>query len=203
MTPIVLFLMCWAALIAAGDTQIGQLMHSSMVQLPTVAANRLTRGNVAIAIAVLLLIVLHVTAEDGDRVRMAGLAIPELTIWLTTFEISTAIETTTGLTVAWGTIRRLRVSAVLTVPFFGFAALTKSKARRVRRNFRRSCVWPANDDGAGLPLAAQNKRLPIGPGTTSFNHTGAHTGSRLIGHSQKITVAARAITKNKPVVHRS
>jgi hypothetical protein len=156
MTPIVLFLMCWAALIVAGDTQIGRSLHSVMVQLPAVAANRLTRGNVAIAIAVLLLIVLHVTAEDGDRIRMAGLAVPELTIWLTTFEISTVIEATTGLAVAWGAIRRVSVSAVLAILPFRSAALTKGKARRIRRNRRRSCVSPVNDDedGAGLALVA-------------------------------------------------
>ena len=121
-----------------------------------VAANRLTRGNVAIAIAVLLLIVLHVTAEDGDRIRMAGLAVPDLTIWLTTFEISTVIEMATGFAVAWGAIRRVSVSAVLAILPFRSAALAKGKARRVRRNRRRSCASPVNDDedGAGLLLAA-------------------------------------------------
>jgi hypothetical protein len=96
------------------------------------------------------------TGQRRDRIRMAGLAVPELTIWLTTFEISTVIEATTGLAVAWGAIRRVSVSAVLAILPFRSAALTKGKARRVRRNRRRSCVSPANDDedGAGLALAA-------------------------------------------------
>jgi len=156
MTPIALFLMCWAALTVAKDTQIGRSLHSVMVQQPADAANRLTRGNVAIAISVLLLIVLHVTAEDGDRIRMAGLAVPDLTIWLTTFEISTVIEMATGFAVAWGAIRRVSVSAVLAILPFRSAALAKGKARRVRRNRRRSCASPVNDDedGAELSLAA-------------------------------------------------
>ena len=156
MTPIALFLMCWAALTVAKDTQIGRSLHSVMVQQPAVAANRLTRGNVAIAIAVLLLIVLHVTAEDGDRIRMAGLAVPDLTIWLTTFEISTVIEMATGFAVAWGAIRRVSVSAVLAILPFRSAALAKGKARRVRRNRRRSYASPVNDgeDGPELSLAA-------------------------------------------------
>jgi len=156
MTPMVLFLMCWAALFVAGDTQIGRSLHSAMVQQPAVAANRLTRGNVAIAIAVLLLIVLHVAAEDGDRIRMAGLAVPDLTIWLTTFEISTVIETTAGLAVAWGAMRRASLSAVFAILPLRSAAIIKGKARRVRRNRRRSRALPVNDDedGAGLSLAA-------------------------------------------------
>jgi len=156
MTPTALFLMCWAALTVAKGTQIGRSLHSVMVQQPAVAANRLTRGNVAIAIAVLLLIVLHITAEDGDRIRMAGLAVPDLTIWLTTFEISTVIEMATGFAVAWGAIRRVSVSAVLAILPFRSAALAKGKSRRVRRNRRRSCASPVNDgeDGPELSLAA-------------------------------------------------
>jgi hypothetical protein len=108
------------------------------------------------AIVVLLLIVLHVTAEDGDRIRMAGLAVPDLTIWLTTFEISTVIETTAGLAVAWAAIRRVSVLAVVAILPSGSAALAKGKARRVRRNRRRSCAPPVNDDEdrTGLALAA-------------------------------------------------
>ncbi len=156
MTPIALFLMCWAALTVAKDTQIGRSLHGVMVQIPALAANRLTRGNVAIVISVLLLIVLHVTAEDGDRIRMAGLAVPDLTIWLATFEISTVVETTAGLAVAWGAMRRVSVSAVLAILPFRSAALTRGKTRRVRRDRRRSCASPVNDDedGAGLSLTA-------------------------------------------------
>lgn len=156
MTPIVVFLMCWAALIVAANTPVGHSLQGVMVRLPAVAANRLTRGNVAMAIAVLLLIVLHVTAEDGDRIRMAGLAIPDLIIWLTTFEISTVVETTAGLAVAWAAIRRVSVLAVVAILPFRSAARAKGKSRRVRRNRRRSCAPPLNDDedGAGLALAA-------------------------------------------------
>jgi len=34
MTPIALFLMCWAALTVAKGTQIGRSLHSVMVQQP-------------------------------------------------------------------------------------------------------------------------------------------------------------------------
>jgi hypothetical protein len=145
--------MFWITLAAAGNTPIGRILYRAMVEIPALAANGLTRGNVAIAIVVLMLAVLHLSAGDADPVRMVGLLAPDLAIWLTSLEIGAIIEAVAGFVAAWATLRRVNVPSALTAFIFRFAKRPERRAKRARRNRRGNCAFPANDDEDGEEIA--------------------------------------------------
>jgi hypothetical protein len=151
----IMFLLCWAALVLAGNTPFGRLLHRVMVDVPVRAASLVSRGHVAIAFVVLLLVALHFSAGDADPVRLLGLFAPDLAMWLIGFEISTAIEVAAGVAAlaAWCWIGVKAVLADLVARVWKRPEIRTGKARRRRRRDR---VLPANDneDGAGLALAS-------------------------------------------------
>lgn len=153
---LIVFLMSWTALMVAGGTPIGRSLYRVMVEVPAAAASRLTRGHVAMAIVILILVVLHVSAGDDDPVRMVSLFAPDLAMWLTGFEISVVIEAAASFAAAWAALRRVNVSSVLATLALRFAKHPKSRADRARRSRRRHRASPANDDedGAGFALAS-------------------------------------------------
>lgn len=154
MTAAIVFLMFWTVLIVAGDTPIGRFLHRIMVEMPAAAVSSLRRVHIAIAIGILLLVILHVSAGDADPVRMVGLFAPDLVIWLTSFEISAILEAAASFAAALAVLRRVNVRSVLVT--LRCAKRPESRANRARCIRRRNRASPANDDedGAGLALAS-------------------------------------------------
>jgi len=143
------FLMSWITMAAARNTSIGRILHRAMVEMPAATANHLTRGNVAIAIVLLVLAILHLSAGDADPVRMVGLFAPELAIWLTSLEISAIIEAVVGVAAVWTALRQNTGQYSLTSYIARFAKRPEGRAGRARRRQRDSGASPANDDGEG------------------------------------------------------
>lgn len=154
MTAAMIFLMFWAALAIAGDTPFGRLLRRFMVDFPARIA---TRANVTIALVILALIILHLSAGEADPVRLLGLFAPDLAIWLVGFEISAIVDLAAGFAAlaAWCWIG---AKSALTTLIVRFWKRPKIRAKRARR--RRDRVLPANDDEDGheFALASQSHR---------------------------------------------
>lgn len=150
MTVAIVFLMSWITLVIARNTPIGCILHRAMVEIPATAANRLTRGNLAIAIALLVLTILHLSAGDSDPVRMLGLFAPDLAIWLTSLEFSAIIEAAVGVAAVLTALRRTSSRYSPTSYITSFAKRPERRANRARRRQRDSCASPANDDDEGV-----------------------------------------------------
>lgn len=146
MTAAVIFLMCWTALKLAGGTPTGRILHRFMVDLPAIAASRVSRGHVTLAIIVLVLIALHLNAGSNDPVRMIGLAAPELALWLTSLEIGWVIEAVTFVVAAWTAIRGTNGWRVTANLARRCARRSRGETKRTRRNRRCACPAPANDE---------------------------------------------------------
>ena len=153
MTAAVVLLICWAALMAAGDTPIGRLLNRVLVEMPAKALSRLEPGHIALAIVVTMLIILHLSAGDGDPIRMVSLFAPELTLWLTSIEISAIFEASIGLVATLAALRRMSIAAVLTAFSISLPRHPKNKVNRVRNAPRHDRTLPANDDEDGADFA--------------------------------------------------
>lgn len=152
MTAAIIFLMMWAALAIAGDTPFGRLLHRVMVDMPARLASRLSRAHVAITFVILVLVVLHVSAGEGDPVRLLGLFAPDLAMWLISFEISAVIELAAGFAAlaTWCWISAKSAVAALVARLW---KRPESRPKQARRRQRRDRVSPANDDEDGAELA--------------------------------------------------
>lgn len=149
MTAAFVFLMAWIALLIAGDTPFGRLLHHVMVDIPARVASR---ANVAIAFVILVLVVLHLSAGEADPVRLLGLFAPDLAIWLISFEISAVVEVAASVAAlaAWCWIG---IRSALTPLVARVWKRPEIKTRRARRRRRRDRASPANDDEDGFELA--------------------------------------------------
>lgn len=152
MTAAIIVLMCWMALLVAGNTPFGRLLHRVMVDIPARAASRISRANVTITCVILVLVVLHFSAGEADPVRLLGLFAPDLAIWLIGFEISAVVEVAASVAAlaAWCWIGVRSVLAALIARVWPRPKIKTRQARRRRRNDRAS---PANDDEDGLEFA--------------------------------------------------
>jgi len=155
MTAAIIFLMSWIALLVAGNTPFGRLLHRVMVDIPAGAANRISRANVTITCVILVLAVLHLSAGEADPVRLLGLFAPDLAIWLIGFEISAVVEVAASVS-ALAVWCWISVKSVLAALFARVWRRPEIKTRQARRRRRRDRVSPANDDedGGELSLAS-------------------------------------------------
>jgi hypothetical protein len=152
MTATIVLLLCWAALLIAGDTSTGRFMRCVMVVKPAAAANRLEPGHVALAIVITLLVVLHASAGDGDPIRMVALFAPDMALWLASIELGTLVEASIGLVAALAALRTaVRSAFALRLPRH-----PKNKVNRARSGPRRHRSLPANDDEDGARFAYAN-----------------------------------------------
>lgn len=153
MTIVIVFLALWAALAIGKGTPVGRSLRGTMVDVPVAVLGRLSRINVAVAIVILMLIVLHFSAGDADPVRLVSLFAPDLAFWLASFEVSSLIEAAAGLTALCATLRRVNIRDLLLATPFRLAERVERTTSRVRCSRRRDRISPANDDEDGGALA--------------------------------------------------
>lgn len=151
MTAAIVLLLCWAALLVAGDIPVGRVLRRVMVDIPATAANRLKPAHVALAIVVTVLVVLHVNAGYGDPIRMVALFAPDVALWLSGIELGALIEASIGVFAAVAALGSAAKSASSAMPRH-----PKNMVTRARRGPRRSRILPANDDEDGRQFARAN-----------------------------------------------
>ncbi|WP_133243816.1 hypothetical protein [Sphingomonas pokkalii] len=123
-------LLLWLALLAAGDTPTGRLLHRVLVVAPARWGLRWSRGNVILIVSFLLFatFVLWLMEEEGGI--LVGMMAPELIGWVTMFDIGVLVDAALA-TVTLASAMRLR----------GFrqwvaARMPRPRARRMRRPAR-------------------------------------------------------------------
>lgn len=149
----IMFLMCWTALIVAGNIPIGRLLKRMMVQVPATAVNRLEPGHIALAIVVTMLVVVHLNAGDSDPIRMVTVFAPDIALWLVSIEISAIVEALIALTAAAAALRRMGIVATFTNISIRLLRHPKNKVNRARDGSRLKRKLPANDDEDGAEFA--------------------------------------------------
>lgn len=146
--------MVWAILMAAQGTPLGRFLNRVMVELPAAAFNRLQRGHVALAIVVTLVTIVAVSFQQPDSLRLSGLAIPDVAVWLTTAELGSYLDIGVMLIATVTAARRnnlwRRISGALSV--LGGRRLSSSRPRPRARK-QKAHRSPANDDEGSALIA--------------------------------------------------
>jgi len=114
---------------------------------------RITRGHVLLTLGLAAFFSLLVWLLGGDGLRVSSMALPEVTTWAMTFEISTLLDAMAAVAIMAATVRIRTmgtfVSNLLRAPF-------RRTRLRTARTRRRSRIRPtsANDDDPHVVLIA-------------------------------------------------
>lgn len=79
-------------IVGAPDTLAGKALRRALVEWPATRLSRLTRGQMVCGAGALATVAAALWLLEGDALRMISLALPEATVWFTTFEISTIVD---------------------------------------------------------------------------------------------------------------
>lgn len=140
------FAAAWLTISLAGGTPIAELLQRIMVDTPARRLNRITRGHILTAAALLVFGGLLIWQLEGDGVRLLSMMAPEIGTWLAMFEISTWLDAVVAVVALSSTVRlrgwRAWIVAVLT---------RRTPGKHVRAHRSRKARRPADndDDGAG------------------------------------------------------
>lgn len=132
-------ILVWLALVAAGRTPVGRMMRIILVERPAVWLSRLTRGQVLLMGASLLLAVLLFWILEEEGLRMVGMYAPELMGMLASVELTSAIDV---LAVAVASMATGRMRAAL----HWMRARLPARSGRAARPRRRPTQRVANDE---------------------------------------------------------
>lgn len=153
MSAAIIFLLLWAALIAARGTPIGCFLSMLMVEWPAKAASQITRAEAAIGAVILLAMLVHIFAGPNDPVRLVVVIAPDLALWLTTLEFGVVLESAAALAASLTALLRQRPQRRVFGTRFGLSERPESRSSRVRFSRRRNVGAPANDDEDGGAVA--------------------------------------------------
>lgn len=109
---------CWLTILLAPGTATGRFLRVLLVAAPAARLSRITRGDVASAILLAAGILVIAFVGEGDKARMVMFAVPDVAIWVTTFELSAVVDLFVVLGVAIANLRGvgMRVRATLRRP---------------------------------------------------------------------------------------
>ena len=106
----------------APETPIGKALHSALVAWPARQLSRISRGQMIIAVAAVVVIVLSVTIFGHDAAILLRLASPELLLTVANLELATYVDVVTGVAMV-----------AMSGRFRGWAAAMRGSIRRVAR----------------------------------------------------------------------
>ena len=88
---------------AAPDTAMARFLHRWLVRQPAEALNRVSAGQLAATLVIMMVAGLLIYAESGEGLRLLGLATPELLGWIAAFDIATTadLDQDNWVRVAW------------------------------------------------------------------------------------------------------
>lgn len=135
-----LFVCAWLILWLAPETSLGRFLHRWMLDRPIAAAERITRGQVLLAILLTLVVSAAVWLLQAEAGPLLGLATPELGMVIASFEVTTWLDALAGALLLASTVRWRSFSLRLGSTF-------RLRQRRQRKfgAVRRKAA-PANDD---------------------------------------------------------
>lgn len=146
-------LACWLAMILAPATPVGRMLHQVLVVAPATWLSRITRGQVVLGVGFILGVAMLAWLGGADGLRIAGMAAPELTMAITSFEISTYVDMLAMAAVLTSTARLRGAVGMARATSLGRLLRRPRGAKRARRT-RKPTSQPANDDDRRLQAAA-------------------------------------------------
>lgn len=141
-----LFVCAWLILWLAPKTSLGRFLHRWMLDRPVAAVARITRGQVLLAILLMLIFGAAVWLLQAEAGPLLGLATPELGMAIASFEVTTWLEAMAGALLLATSVHW----RALNLGRFWKAGPRPSRKRRSHRVTRA----PANDDERPLTAAA-------------------------------------------------
>ncbi|MBH9538742.1 hypothetical protein [Novosphingopyxis sp. YJ-S2-01] len=134
---------------AAPDTALARFLNRWLVRQPADALNRVSRGQVLVTLASVIVAGLLIYAESGEGLRLLGLATPELMGWIAAFDIATTADLAMAGLLAWS----VRSRGMMRAWIGAIRPARRAKARAKRRQFRTPPKLAANDDENRRPAA--------------------------------------------------
>lgn len=105
MTFVVPFVILWSVLLFARETSIGRFLHRWMVERPAGWLAKISRGQAIVLTSCFAIAGALIWFEQGEALRLMGMASPELLGWLTMFEVSTFADVVAVVALAWSNMR--------------------------------------------------------------------------------------------------
>lgn len=106
MTVIVLtWLACWLVMAIAPGVPASRALHRWLVEAPAARLLALSRGDVAVMIILAMAAAIMLTVGETDGVRLVTFALPDLTMWLTSLELSALFDVAVALVTAVSAVR--------------------------------------------------------------------------------------------------
>jgi len=136
-------LAAWLVIATAGDTPIGAWLRRQLVERPAARLNRVSAGQVALVAGFLLVAGLATWWGAGDGARMAGMAIPDLAMWLASAELTAYADLIVAAVIGWSVARS---SAAQHLTSVRIAARVRRVVRRRQRRTGRARASAANDN---------------------------------------------------------
>lgn len=136
---------CWLVMVAAPETQISQAMRRVLVEGPAARLLRITRGDIAVGLLLLMAAGMVTLVGEGDGVRLLTLAAPDVAMWITTFEVSAYLDIVMALAAAASSLR-VRGLATRYLESFVPRFAAKARKRAVRTRPTRSAAADNDDD---------------------------------------------------------
>jgi hypothetical protein len=137
----------WLALLGAGNTPVGRGMRHCLVEWPAARLSRIQRGAVLVWLVLVAIGAACFWLLEEEGLRMFAMALPELTGWMTAFEIGSLVDAIAIAVLAASTVRIGAVKAWV----MRRLPIRRARARRARRT--RPVRRGANDDEDGAITA--------------------------------------------------
>lgn len=132
-------------LLALPDLPLSQTVVRQSLDLCGRLRSKIGLGQAVVAISLALLLFAAIWTLQGDAPMVLAMVLPELAVWLTTFEIATLADALVGLGTIYVTARATG---------FGTYLKGRARARRVRRTDKKASPSANDDEPAPRLLAA-------------------------------------------------
>jgi hypothetical protein len=141
----ILMLLVTFALLVAPATPVGRFLHRHLVVAAAARLNRVAPGHIPLALALCGVVAFVVWLMQGDGLALLGMAAPEASSWLITFEASSYLDVLAAVVSVAATVR-VRSIASRWRASVRRPACRAAGTRRGRRPRRLARPVASNDD---------------------------------------------------------
>jgi hypothetical protein len=144
----------WLLLLTAPKTPIGRFLYQMLVAAPATRLGRITRGQMLLVLLLCIGSTAIVWLMGGEALRLLGMAVPDVAMWVTTFEITTYLDVVAALAMAASTMRAQLLVRRLRDALPYKACRPGKRAARSRRIRHPARAKADNDDDRPVIAAA-------------------------------------------------
>lgn len=143
---LVTVLALWATMVVAPETRVARNLRRWVVDAPAARLNRITPGQIVLAMALAIMAGLVMWIGGGDGARALGMAVPDLATSLASLEVTAYLDIAVAAVAAWSVLRVRGVrdhAGMVLSRLHGRLRLIGPRARKTRAAIRPE---PSNDD---------------------------------------------------------